>query len=162
MPEFYGGIQNSFTYKNFSFDFFFQFVKQEGPLLNYGYLSYSNGYALRNKDVSALDRWATPGSAAVIPGASATAGKAIYTAYQNNYRLSNAAWGDASFIRLKNVSLKYNFKDLLRTLKFNNITLYIQGQNLFTITSYDGFDPETKGYSMPPISIYTAGLQVSF
>jgi len=162
MPKFYGGIQNSFTYKNFSFDFFFQFVKQEGPLLNYGYLSYSNGYALRNKDVSALDRWATPGVPATIPGASATAGKAIYTAYQNNYRLSNAVWGDASFIRLKNVSLKYNFRDLLKSWKFNNITMYLQGQNLFTITPYDGFDPETKGYSMPPVSIYTAGLQVSF
>lgn len=162
MPEFYGGIQNSFTYKNFSFDFFFQFVKQEGPLLNYGYLSYSNGSALRNKDLSALERWTTPGVPAVIPGASATAGKPIYTAYQNNYRLSNAVWGDASFIRLKNVSLRYNFKDLLKSWKFNNITMYVQGQNLFTITSYDGFDPETKGYSMPPVSIYTAGLQVSF
>ncbi len=162
MPEFYGGIQNSFTYKNFSFDFFFQFVKQEGPLLNYGYLSYSNGSALRNKDLSALERWTTPGVPAVIPGASSTAGKPIYTAYQNNYRLSNAVWGDASFIRLKNVSVRYNFKDLLKSWKFNNITLYVQGQNLFTITSYDGFDPETKGFSMPPVSIYTAGLQVSF
>ncbi|MCX2492889.1 TonB-dependent receptor [Pedobacter sp. PF22-3] len=162
MPKFYGGIQNSFTYKNFSFDFFFQFVKQEGPLLNYGYLSYSNGSALRNKDLSALERWITPGVPAMIPGASSTAGKPIYTAYQNNYRLSNAVWGDASFIRLKNVSLRYNFKDLLKSWKFNNITMYVQGQNLFTITSYDGFDPETKGYSMPPVSIYTAGLQVSF
>lgn len=162
MPKFYGGLQNSFAYKNFSFDFFFQFVKQDGPGLNYGYLSYSNGSSLRNKDVSALDRWTTPGIPATVPGASATAGKPTYTAYQNNYRLSNANWGDASFIRLKNVSLKYNFKDLLKSWKFNNITMYIQGQNLFTITSYDGFDPETKGYALPPVSIYTAGLQVSF
>ncbi|WP_412468263.1 TonB-dependent receptor [Pedobacter sp. KLB.chiD] len=162
MPKFYGGIQNSLTYKNFSLDFFFQFVKQEGPLLNYGYLSYANGYALRNKDLSALERWTTPGVPATIPGASATAGKPIYTAYQNNYRLSNAVWGDASFIRMKNVSLRYNFKDLLKSWKFNNITMYVQGQNLFTITSYDGFDPETKGYSMPPVSVYTAGLQLSF
>ena len=162
MPKFYGGIQNSFTYKRFSLDFFVQFVKQEGPGLNYGYLSYSNGYPFRNKDISALDRWTTPGTPADIPGASTTAGKPIYTAYQNNYRLSNANWGDASFIRLKNVSLKYNFADLLKSWKFNNITLYLQAQNLFTITSYDGFDPETKGYSLPPLSVYTAGLQVSF
>lgn len=162
MPKFYGGLQNSFTYKNFSLDLFFQFVKQEGPGLNYGYLSYSNGYALRNKDLSALDRWTTPGIPAVIPGASATAGKPIYTAYQNNYRLSSANWVDASFIRLKNISLKYDFKDLLKSWKFNNISLYLQGQNLFTITSYNGFDPETRGYSMPPVSVYTAGVQLSF
>ncbi|WP_245738632.1 TonB-dependent receptor [Pedobacter rhizosphaerae] len=162
MPKFYGGLQNSFTYKNFSFDFFFQFVKQEGPSLNYGYLSYSNGYPLRNKDISALERWTTPGNQASIPGASSTAGKPTYTAYQNNYRLSSANWVDASFIRLKNVSLKYNFSEMLKSWKFNNISLYLQAQNLFTITGYDGFDPETKGYALPPLSIYTAGLQVSF
>ena len=162
MPKFYGGMQNSFTYRHFSLEFFVQFVKQEGPGLNYGYLSYSNGYPLRNKDVSALDRWTTPGDQTSVPGASATAGKAIYTAYQNNYRLSNANWVDASFVRLKNVSLKYNFSEMLKSWKFNNISLYLQAQNLFTITGYDGFDPETKGYSLPPLSIYTAGLQVSF
>ncbi len=162
MPQFYGGLQNSFTYKNFSLDFFIQFVKQEGPGLNYGYLSYSNGYPFRNKDLSALDRWTTPGVPANIPGASTTAGKPIYTAYQNNYRLSSANWGDASFIRLKNVSLKYNFAELLKSWKFSNISLYLQAQNLFTITGYNGFDPETKGYALPPLSVYTAGLQVSF
>lgn len=162
MPKFYGGLNNSFSYKNFSLDFFFQFVKQEGPGLDYGFLSYSNGYPLRNKDVSALERWTAANPETTIPGASATAGKAIYNAYQNNYRLSNANWVDASFIRLKNVSLKYNFTELLKKWKFNQITLYLQGQNLFTITSYDGFDPETKGYALPPLSVYTAGLQVSF
>jgi hypothetical protein len=162
MPKFYGGLNNSFSYKNFSLDVFFQFVKQEGPGLNYGYLTYSNGYPLRNKDESALERWKAAGQATTIPGASATAGKPIYNAYQNNYRLSSANWVDASFIRLKNVSLKYNFTELLKSWKFNQITLYVQGQNLFTITPYDGFDPETKGYSLPPLSVYTAGLQVSF
>jgi len=161
LPKFYGGIQNSLSYKNFTFDFFFQFVKQEGPGLNYGYLSYSNGI-LKNKDLSALDRWHQPGDQANIPGASTTSGKAIYNAYQNQYRLSSANWEDASFIRLKNVSLRYSFTELAKRLKLNSLSLYLQGQNLFTITGYKGFDPETKGYALPPVSIYTAGLQVSF
>jgi TonB-linked SusC/RagA family outer membrane protein len=160
-PDFFGGLQNSMSYKSFSLDFFFQFVKQEGPGLNYGRLSYSNGVRI-NKDESALDRWRQPGDPAVIPGASFTAGKPIYTAYQNNYRLSDANWVDASFIRLKNVSLRYNFGSLLRKQTFKNLTVYLQGQNLFTITPYDGFDPETKGYALPPLSTYTAGVQVSF
>ena len=161
MPKFYGGLQNSMSYKNFSLDFFFQFAKQEGPGLNYGYLTYSNGY-LKNKDVSALDRWKTEGQEATIPGASTTSGKAIFNAYQNQYRLSNANWVDASFIRLKNVSLKYNLSDLIKNRRFNNLSVYVQGQNLFTITSYDGFDPETKGYALPPLRVYTAGLQLAF
>jgi len=160
-PKFYGGLNNSLSYKNFTLDFLFQFVKQEGPGLNYGYLSYSNGI-MKNKDLSALDRWQQPGDEADIPGASTTAGKAIYNAYQNQYRLSSANWVDASFIRLKNVSIKYNFASMLKNWKLNNVTLYLQGQNLLTITPYKGFDPETKAYALPPLSIYTAGLQVSF
>ncbi|MET4547440.1 TonB-linked SusC/RagA family outer membrane protein [Pedobacter africanus] len=160
-PDFFGGLQNSFTYKNLSLDFFFQFVKQEGPGLNYGFLSYSNGERV-NKDLSALDRWRNPGDPAVIPGASLTSGKPIYNAYRNNYRLSDANWVDASFIRLKNVSLRYNFGSLLKRQNLKNLTVYVQGQNLFTLTKYDGFDPETKAYVLPPLSTYTAGVQVSF
>jgi TonB-linked SusC/RagA family outer membrane protein len=161
MPTFFAGMNNSFTYKHLSLDFFFQFVKQEGTGLNYGYLSYSNG-VLKNKDISALDRWRNPGDLANIPGASTTSGKPIYNAYQNQYRLSSANWVDASFIRLKNVSLRYDLGHALKKLKLNNLTVYVQGQNLFTITKYDGFDPETRGYSLPPLAVYTAGLRVSF
>ncbi|HEY0176256.1 MAG TPA: SusC/RagA family TonB-linked outer membrane protein, partial [Pedobacter sp.] len=158
-PKFYGGLQNTFTYKNWSLDFFFQFVKQEGPLLNYGYQSYPYGRG-SNKDISALDRWTTPGQITDIPIATSTTGEA-YTAY-NLWRLSSANWGDASFIRLKNVALRYNLGALFKNLKVNNFSVFVQGQNLFTITHYDGFDPETKGLVLPPLSIYTAGLQISF
>lgn len=158
-PKFYGGIQNSFSYKNWSLDFFFQFVKQEGPLLNYGYQSSPYGVRV-NKDISALNSWTTPGQITDIPIATTTTG-AAYTAY-NQWRLSSANWGDASFIRLKNVSLRYNLAPLFKNLKVNNFTVYIQGQNLFTITKYNGYDPETKGFALPPLTAYTAGLQMSF
>ncbi len=158
-PKYYGGFSNSFTYKNWSLDFFFQFVKQEGPLLNYGYLSTPYG-TRTNKDISALDRWTSQGQNTSIPIATSTTGDA-YSAY-NLWRLSSANWGDASFIRLKNVALRYNLGSLFKNLKVSNLTVYVQGQNLFTITGYDGFDPETKGVVMPPVSTYTAGLQVSF
>lgn len=158
-PKFYGGLQNNFSYKNWNFDFFFQFVKQEGPLLNYGTLSSTYG-ARSNKDVSALERWTSAGQLTDIPVA--TAGTATAYAAYNQWRLSTANWGDASFIRLKNVSLRYNLGSLLKSIKVNNISVYLQGQNLFTITKYKGFDPETKGLTLPPLSVYTAGLQVSF
>jgi len=161
MPTFFAGMKNSLSYKKLSLDFFIQFVKQEGQGLNYGYLSYSNGI-LKNKDVSALDRWRSPGDPANIPGASTTSGKPIYNAYQNQYRLSSANWVDASFIRLKNISLRYDFGNALEQIKLKNLSVYLQGQNLFTISNYDGFDPETRAYSLPPLAVYTVGLQVSF
>nr|WP_233173710.1 TonB-dependent receptor [Pedobacter sp. ASV19] len=158
-PKFYGGLQNTLTYKNWSLDFFFQFVKQEGPLLNYGRLSTPYG-AIGNKDISALNSWTTPGQVTDVPIATTTTGPA-YQAY-TQWRLSSANWGDASFIRLKNVALRYNLGSLFKNLKIRNLTVYLQGQNLFTITKYKGFDPETQGLVLPPLSTYTAGLQVSF
>lgn len=159
-PKFYGGILNSFSFKNWSLDFFFQFVKQEGWGLNAGYLSSPYGFRT-NKDLSALDRWTTPGQNTTVPVATATSSSDAYGAY-NTYRVSSALWRDASYIRLKNVSLKYNLGKVIKGWTSSNFTVFVQGQNLFTITNYDGFDPETKGLSLPPLSIYTAGLQLSF
>ena len=159
-PKFYGGLLNSFTVKKWSLDFFVQFVKQEGPLLNYGYMSTPYG-SRSNKDVSALDRWTSPGQVTNIPIATGSSGSEAYSAY-NLYRISSAQWGDASYIRLKNVSLRYNLGNVIKNWKTGNFTIYAQGQNLFTITKYDGFDPETKGLAMPPLSVYTAGIQLTF
>jgi len=158
-PKFYGGLQNSLSYKAWSLDFFFQFAKQEGPLLNYGTLSTAYGSRI-NKDVTALDRWTTPGQQTSIPVA--TAGTTAANTAYNNWRISDANWGDASYIRLKNVSLRYDLGSLLKNTKVRNMSVYMQGQNLFTITNYDGFDPETKGVVLPPLTVYTLGLQVSF
>jgi hypothetical protein len=67
-------------------------------------------------------------------------------------------------VRLKNVSLAYNFPaDLLRKLHLSNARFYLQGQNLLTITSYVGADPETKNVlSLPPLKTFTAGIQLGF
>ncbi|MCD0489403.1 SusC/RagA family TonB-linked outer membrane protein [Pedobacter sp. MC2016-14] len=159
-PQYYGGMSNNFSYKNWSLDFFFQFVKQEGPSLNSGYLSGPYG-SLGNKDISALNRWTTPGQITDIPVATASGSSDAAQAY-GFWRTSSANWKDASFIRLKNVALRYNLTSVVKNLKISNLTLFVQGQNLFTITKYDGFDPETKGLVLPPLSVYTAGLQVSF
>lgn len=77
---------------------------------------------------------------------------------------------NASFLRIKNVQLGYNFpKSLLDALKIQKLRLYVTGQNLFTFNSfYEGWDPEmnqSTGNSSPfyPItSVYTLGLNLNF
>jgi len=157
MPDYYGGLQNSFSYKGFELDFLFQFVKQEGPGVNYGYLSYVYGI-MKNKDLSALKRWQKPGEWAPVPKASTVAANVLY----DQYRLSSAVWGDASYIRLKNISLRYDLSKYVKRYKISNLSVYVLGQNLVTITGYEGFDPETQGLVMPPMKTITAGLQFSF
>jgi hypothetical protein len=160
-PSYYGGFQNNFTYKQFQLDFLFQFVKQEGPTVNYGYLSDSYG-AFGNKDLSAQNRWRKSGDITDVPRASLTAGNAAYNAYRNNYRFSSAVWGNASYIRLKNISLRYDLSAAVEKWKIKGASIFVQAQNLITITNYKGFDPETQGVVLPPLKTLTAGLQFSF
>lgn len=157
MPDFYSGFSNTFTYKGFELDFLFQFVKQEGPLLNYGRLAGAYG-EVRNKDLSALNRWQTPGDIKSIPKAVLVPGNSSF----DLYRESTAVWGDASFIRLKNISLRYDLSKFTKGWKLDRVSVFALAQNLFTITSYDGFDPETQGLVMPPMKTITAGLNIAF
>jgi hypothetical protein len=161
LPDFYGGLSNTFMYKHWSLDFLFQFVKQEGPGVNYGYLSSSYG-TMNNKDLSALRRWQQPGDITDIPAASLTSGNPVYSAYQNYYRLSSAEWGDASFIRLKNLALNYDLSSYVRNWHLSGVSVYVLAQNLVTITHYKGFDPETQGMVVPPLKTITAGVKLSF
>lgn len=149
-PKFYGGVNNTFTYNGFQLDFLFQFVKKDG------YNIYS--------------RSAIPGNATNIPASllelpfkptTLTSGP-VATAF-NLYKASDAVFGDASFIRLKTVSLGYSFKNkMVRKIGMQNLMLYARGQNLLTFTKYIGIDPETMGTNIPPMKLFSLGLQTSF
>ena len=168
LPTLYGGMQNTVGYGKWSLDFLLQYVKQRGPGLNYGYLTTPYG-SLKNKDISALDRWRKPGDITSIPRASAATANAGYTSYSNLYRLSDAEWSDASYVKLKNVAIRYNLSDLLKKWKVRNCSVYLQGQNLLTFTNYKGMDPETLEASLraqspvlPTLRTYIVGLQFGF
>jgi TonB-linked SusC/RagA family outer membrane protein len=154
-PKYFGGFNNSFTYKHFSLEVMLQFVKQTGSdLLASG--SYPPGY-INNVSESSLEKYLAdgpPDQRHIIAG---------YNSSVGNYIGSDAMMVDASFIRLKNVSFSYDLPaQVAMKLKMNAAKLYIQGQNLFTITSYKGFDPESQGLSLPPLRTLSAGLKISF
>jgi len=82
---------------------------------------------------------------------------ASHVLFQN----STAAIGDASFIRLKNVQLNYSIS--VQKFGIREAMIYVQGQNLLTITKYFGVDPEfvLTGY-LPPLKTYSMGFQLTF
>ena len=154
-PKYFGGFNNSFTYKHFSLDVMLQFVKQTGrDLLASG--SYPPGY-INNVSETSLDKYLAdgpPDQRHILAG---------YRPAIGNYLSSDAMIVDASFIRLKNVSFSYDLPvKVAMKMKINAAKLYLQGQNLFTITSYKGFDPESQGMSLPPLRTLSAGLKISF
>lgn len=163
-PKYFGGLQNILSYKNFSLEFNLQFVKQQGK--NYlfsnslppGWFQRSNGLGNQPEDV--LDR--------TIPGQRTGNYQKFtqtfdgITSYQ--YAVSSdRIYSDASFIRMKNASLSYLLPSTLtKKFRLQTFRLYVQGQNLFTITNYKGADPETQNFLvLPTLRVITAGVQLT-
>ncbi|WP_299546945.1 SusC/RagA family TonB-linked outer membrane protein [Seonamhaeicola sp.] len=157
-PEFYGGLGNTLSYKNLSLDFFFQFKKQKA----FNYLNSGAMVGFRqNAPIQLLDRWQNPGDGNPIQRASGLARYPGVSEAEGFQRESNAAVSDASFIRLRNVSLTYKVPQSLS--KGFDMSLYLQGQNLFVITDYEGPDPEQASFEiLPPLRQVTLGLQLNF
>ena len=163
-PKFYGGIQNSFQYSGFSLDFFFQFVKRTGVNRLYSTPSTvqpgAKGY---EQPVNVLNRWERPGDVAKFEQFSQSFSTAAYNAFNYIYQ-SDLAYTDASFIRLKNVSVSYELTgSSLQRMRLKGLRIYVQGQNLFTLTHhYFSLDPETQSVSsLPLLRVVTAGLKVT-
>lgn len=158
-PKFYGGFQNTFSYKGIQLDVLFSFVKQIAQNSSYGF-GYPGYFYSGNQLASLLsDRWQKPGDIKSIQRF--TYGTDLADALGNIYQ-SDASWKDASYIRLKNVSLSWTLPaDWTTKLHLNNLNVFILGQNLWTLTNYKGLDPETKSSSsLPPLRVITMGLKV--
>ena len=154
-PSFYGGLGNTLSWGNLTFDVFLQFKKQEG------FNNFQNdavpGFS-RNASVELLDRWQEPGD--MKPVQVASSGLAFGVGNGDLQRSSDAAVSDASFIRVRNISLNYKVPMLDKGL---DVQVYLQGQNLFTFTRYSGPDPEqTRNNRLPPLRQLTLGLKVGF
>lgn len=159
-PRFYGGLQNSLSYRGISLDFFFSFTKRSTTdkatyaLRNELYPgTFQGGGANQTKSV--LNRWKQPGDKASIQLYSA--GNDINANY---IRYSDAIIVDGSFIKLKNVALSWQIPLIWRkALHFQSGRVFMNAQNLFTISKYNGLDPET-GLSLPPLRTITFGVQI--
>ncbi len=158
-PKYHGGLGNTLTYKNMQLDVFFQFIKQKGRSYFQSGI-FNLGGAVQNMPVSILDRWQQVGDENAIQRYFLFNNKEASTA-SNKYQESNASVTDASFVRLRNVSLSYTMPKALT--KSMGINIYLQGQNLFVITRYHGADPEVQNsFTLPPLRQFTLGLNITF
>ena len=68
---------------------------------------------------------------------------------------------NGNYIKMKNLQIGYTLPSrFAQRIKLQNPRIYIQGQNLFTITNYNGADPEGLGYPYPMPRTYTVGLNI--
>jgi TonB-linked SusC/RagA family outer membrane protein len=160
--KYYGGIDNSLRFKNISLDFLFQYVKQQGR--NYLYGSYYAPGMMSNQPSLVLNRWQNSSSRADVQKYTQDYGSAAYQAFTNTAYFGDNTVSDASFVRLKNVSLSYDLPDKwIKKLNLEKLRAYIKGENLLTITHYQGVDPENQQiYYSPLLKIVTVGIQIIF
>ena len=159
--EYFGGLQNHFQYKGWNLEIFFQFTKQTGWTYLKNYFTMPG--MLGNQPAVVMNRWKTSGDKEPFQKFSQSYDSA-YSAFSSTVFLSDHVIDDASFIRLKNVSLSYTFPMAgIAKINMQYLRIYLQAQNLFTITSYYGMDPENQSTSsLPPLKVITAGIQFTF
>ncbi|MBW4361050.1 SusC/RagA family TonB-linked outer membrane protein [Flavobacterium taihuense] len=156
-PQFYGGLQNQLHYGPVQLDFLFQFVKQENfnPTFMFGMPG-----TMTNQPAAVTEHWQQAGDNEPYQVYSSGVKSNIQRA-NTRHAQSDAGISDASYIRLKNISLSYDVPE--RWTGKMKLRFSLQGQNMLTFTKYKGADPEfkTAGF-LPPLRIYTSSVQITF
>ncbi|MBC7886541.1 MAG: SusC/RagA family TonB-linked outer membrane protein, partial [Ferruginibacter sp.] len=140
-PDFFGGFENTLSYKGFDLSFLFSF--------QYGNKIYDDGGKYQmggrlgswNQRREVLARWQKPGDITEVPKVSLIEGGNADNSNSSRYLY------DVSFLRLRTISLGYSLpQSILKRAKIVNARLYVAAQNLLTFTEYAGWDPEVVRY----------------
>ena len=153
-----GGFGTTLSWKGFQLSAQFSWMAKRFVMNNDRFFEESNGlYTVYNQSRRLLyDRWKKPGDLTDIPR------------YGEVAQLDDRFLENASFMRLKNLSLAYTLpQSLLKKSKFfTSARIYIQGQNLWTITGFNGLDPEVASNvyqaQYPATRQFTFGAELSF
>ena len=159
-PDYTLSINFGFNYKNF--DFSVQTYGVAGNQIVQSYRNHANGYSNYTKEI--LNRWHGEGTSNTIPRVTET---------NVNYQFSDIFVKDGDFFRINNITLGYDFSNLVQKDFISRLRLYASVRNAFTFTNYDGMDPEV-GYGLengsagvdlgfyPRARTYLMGVNVNF
>ena len=153
-----GGFGTTLAWKGLSLNAQFSWVKNRWMINNDRFFDESNGMysSAYNQSAALLDRWKQPGDVTSIPR------------YGVSPQMDSHLLEDASFLRLKNLTLAYSLpsKWLKKIKVIDYVRVFAQGQNLLTFTKFTGMDPESASnvyHAAYPMSRqFTFGLEVKF
>ena len=166
IPTWFGGLDNTFTYKNFDLNLFFRFAG--GNVIANATQRDLMTQTFQNNSKEILNRWKSP----TEPGnGQVPIGWASGNAIINLDSQGSSRWVEkGDFLKLQNISLGYNLPShLAKKLTLEKIRVYIQAQNMLTITKYSGLDPETYTTALgidwngnPQQKMITLGINIGF
>lgn len=159
-PDFTLGFNNNFSYKGFGLRMFIE-GRFGFELANFTNIDSENPIDdLRNRQRYVLNRWTPENQTNKHPS---------FVNPSRTFDFNSRVVEDASFIRLKNLRLSYSFPNL-NFGGISSLSVYATGQNLITITGYDGYNPDVNvlgssniriDYSAYPLArIYSLGLNI--
>jgi TonB-linked SusC/RagA family outer membrane protein len=142
-PKFSFGFSNTFSLKGFELMVLLQGV-YGNKLYNVNTLTLENLTGLQNQSTTTLHRWTPENTNTNIPRA---------TTVKPTARSWDRLVEDGSYLRGKTFQLGYNLPaQTLQHIKLSALKVYVNVQNLFTITSYSGLDPEVSRYGSDNVS----------
>jgi TonB-linked SusC/RagA family outer membrane protein len=156
-PKLTGGLTTNLQYKGLSLSALLSFVSDVKRWNNEDFYNENQRFASSNQTLRMLEeRWKKPGDVALLQR------------FDVPRNFTSKDIQDASFLRLRNVNLSYSLPEaLVQKLRVTSgVKLFVQAQNLFTLTSWRGLDPENNNvygrFQYPAARTYTAGLNVNF
>jgi TonB-linked SusC/RagA family outer membrane protein len=163
--KFMGGFGNNFAYKKWSLFIFCQFSSSMQPNAISGLYNNTPGFA-NNLPTFVLDKfWTGPGDTDATLQRLTTSYSSPYFSGTSNFKQSSGAYSNVTYLRVKTVSLAYALPNTwLEKVNVKNANIFINAQNLFTITNYKFGDPEQPGNftSFPLQRIVAFGLNMKF
>ena len=166
-PDFFGGWNNTFKYRGFQLDIFFTYMYGNDVYAEWAINATRGGSKMAITEDAALNRWTSAGSSNKYP-------RSIYSYNSYNSKNSTRFLEDGSFIRLRSLTLSYSFPEAkIKKIGMKALRLYVQGDNLFLLSKYSGWDPEVSSdmdprffgvdsYGVPPSRTFNFGLNLSF
>ena len=151
-PKWYASVSSTLNFKNF--ELFADVYIVEGATKNNPYLSsFNQGGTLQSvRNGIKVDYWTPENNSTTFPRPSYASAPA---------NIGTLAVADASYLRLRTLSLGYNFsKSVLDKLHLNNLKLYFTATNLVTITDYKSYSPENNPNDFPDTKSLTVGFNL--
>ena len=159
-PLWVGGFGTNVSYKGFTFTTQWTYATDQWRLNgSFGVVNDVTLAGFANQSTNLLNAWQQPGDIATFP-------RLTYRGLRQE--ATDLFMDDASFLRLRNATIAYDFSQnlLSKTGILSSCRIYLQGQNLWTTTKWRGFDPEntsgTSFFEYPTSLVWTVGVNVGF
>ncbi len=137
-PDFFYGVNNSVMYKGIGLTIFLE-GSYGNDMLNATRIDSEGMSDPKNQLLTVNNRWRQAGDVTSIPKAS--------WANTDNSRISTRFIEDASYLRVKTITLSYDIpQKFVKKINLDRVKIYATGENLFTVTDYSGFDPEVNAF----------------